>query len=70
MILVTKLNEKEIIINSNLIELIETTPDTTITMTTGRKIIVRETLDEIMERINAVEFASKPATIVSGSNIN
>ncbi|MCL2707485.1 MAG: flagellar FlbD family protein [Defluviitaleaceae bacterium] len=51
MIKVTKLNDREILINSSLIELIETTPDTTITMTTGRKIIVRESLEELIERI-------------------
>ena len=49
---VTKLNHKEIIISANHIELIESTPDTTITMTTGRKIIVLETLDEILEKFD------------------
>ena len=53
MITVTKINDKEIIINTDHIEMVETTPDTTITMTTGRKIIVLEPLDEIMERIKA-----------------
>ena len=51
MITVTKMNEREIIINHRLIEMIETTPDTTITMNTGKKIIVRDSLDEIMSRI-------------------
>jgi flagellar protein FlbD len=51
MISVTKLNDREIIINAGLIELIESTPDTTITMTTGRKIIVRETVDEVVSRV-------------------
>jgi flagellar protein FlbD len=53
MIAVTKLNEKEIIINNDLIESIESTPDTTITMTTGRKFLVRETVDEIVGRVVA-----------------
>ena len=51
MIAITKLNEQEMIINSDLIELIESTPDTTITMTTGRKIIIRETVDVILKKI-------------------
>ncbi|MDR1663308.1 MAG: flagellar FlbD family protein [Clostridiales bacterium] len=51
MISVTKLNDREIVINAGLIELIESTPDTTITMTTGRKIIVRETVDEVVSRV-------------------
>jgi flagellar protein FlbD len=55
MISITKLNEQEVVINSSLIELIESTPDTTITMTTGKKIIVRESLEDVMDRIAAYQ---------------
>ena len=48
---ITKLNDRDTIINCDLIELIESNPDTTITMTTGRKVIVRETVDEVLEKI-------------------
>jgi flagellar protein FlbD len=58
MISITKLNEQELVINSSLIELIESTPDTTITMTTGRKIIVRESLEDVMDRIAAYQKRS------------
>ena len=51
MIAITKLNEQVIIINCDLIELIESTPDTTITMTTGRKFIVKESLETVLEMI-------------------
>jgi len=51
MIAITKLNEQEMIINCDLIELIESTPDTTITMTTGRKVIARESVDTVLEKI-------------------
>ena len=51
MITITKLNDKELIINCDLIECIESTPDTTITMTTGRKLIAKESVDEIIDRI-------------------
>lgn len=44
---VTKLNDKKYGINSELIETIEETPDTVITMVTGRKYIVKESLEEI-----------------------
>ena len=44
---VTKLNDKKFGINSELIETIEETPDTVITMATGRKYIVKESLEEI-----------------------
>lgn len=42
MIDVTKLNGKEITLNCDLIETVEETPDTVITLTTGKKIIVKE----------------------------
>jgi len=50
MIYVTKINDKEIMINCDLIECVESNPDTTITMTTGRKIIVKESVEDIKQR--------------------
>jgi flagellar protein FlbD len=51
MIYVTRLNHKPLVINSDLIELIEMTPDTVISLTTGEKIMVLETSDELVERV-------------------
>ena len=53
MINVTKLNDRDIVVNCDLIELIESTPDTTLTMTTGKKIIVLDTVDEILNKVVA-----------------
>jgi flagellar protein FlbD len=39
--------------NSDLIEYIEITPDTVITLTTGQKIMVRESADEVVDRVVA-----------------
>ena len=47
MIEVTKLNGSKILINDDLIEMVEETPDTVISFTTGRKIIVKESRQEI-----------------------
>lgn len=44
---VTKLNGQKILINCSLIEIVEETPDTVVTLTTGRKIIVKESRQEI-----------------------
>lgn len=57
MISITRLNDKEIIINAELIESIEENPDTTITMTTGRKFIAKETSKEIVNKV--VEYKRK-----------
>lgn len=47
MIEVTKLNGVKILVNPDLFEVIEETPDTVITLTTGKKIIVKESRQEI-----------------------
>ncbi|MGI6119837.1 MAG: flagellar FlbD family protein [Desulfosporosinus sp.] len=54
MIKVTRLNDKIFFINSDLIEIIEETPDTVITLTGGNKFVVSEPVDVLIERI--VEF--------------
>ena len=46
MIEVTRLNGTKILINTDLIELVEETPDTVISFTTGRKLIVKESRQE------------------------
>jgi flagellar protein FlbD len=54
MIPLTRLNRAPVILNSDLIEHIEETPDTVITLTTGQIVRVRETAAQVVERI--VEF--------------
>jgi len=51
MIYVTRLNHTPVALNCDLIEHIETTPDTVISLTTGQKMMVLESTDEIIERI-------------------
>ena len=51
MIVLAKLNDVEIVVNSDYIEIMQETPDTTITLTTGRKIIVKEAVDDIIDKI-------------------
>ncbi|MEO7040335.1 MAG: flagellar FlbD family protein [Candidatus Elarobacter sp.] len=54
MIALRRLNNQPIMVNPDLIESLEATPDTVVTLTSGNKLIVRDTMDEIRERI--VEF--------------
>lgn len=51
MILVTRLNNKAFYINSELIETIETTPDTVVTLTGGNKYVVTESPALLIQRI-------------------
>ncbi|MCL2084223.1 MAG: flagellar FlbD family protein [Oscillospiraceae bacterium] len=51
MIKASRLNGKEFYINPDLIEFIEHTPDTVLTMTTGKKVVVEESSEELYSRI-------------------
>ncbi len=53
MIEVTKLNDARILINPDLIELVEETPDTVMTLTTGRKIIVKESRQDVKNLVKS-----------------
>lgn len=53
MIKVKRLNGKEFVVNSDLIQFIEETPDTVVTLTTGQKIVVVESVDQIIEKVVA-----------------
>jgi len=46
-----KSHDHEFVLNADLIETVEETPDTVITLTTGKKIIVEESSDEIIRRV-------------------
>jgi len=57
MIRVTRINGQPLVVNAEFIEFIEPTPDTVISLTTGKKMMVHETVDEVMERI--VEYRQR-----------
>jgi flagellar protein FlbD len=63
MIRLTRLNRAVLVLNSDLIEHIDVTPDTVITLTSGQILRVRETSDEVVNRI--VEFRRR----VSGPEV-
>jgi flagellar protein FlbD len=68
MIRVTRINNHSILLNSDLIEQIETVPDTTIALTTGQRLFVRESADEILSRI--VEFRRRISAGIPEGNTN
>ncbi len=51
MIKITRLNDTVLVINAELIEFLEATPDSIITLTTGRKVVAKESVDEIIEKV-------------------
>jgi len=57
MIILTRLNDKAVVVNAELIKLVEATPDTLITLTSGDHFMVKERVEEVVER--AVEYARR-----------
>jgi flagellar protein FlbD len=51
MIEVTRLNGNPMVLNSDLIKIAEQSPDTMLTLIHGEKLIVRESCDEIVEKV-------------------
>lgn len=51
MVKLTRLNNTILIVNAELIEFIEATPDTIVTLTTGRKVVVRETVEDVIDKV-------------------
>lgn len=54
MIHLTRINHVPLVLNSDLIEHIETTPDTIISLTGGQTFVVLESPDEVIRRV--IEF--------------
>ncbi len=53
MIELTKLNGQKILVNQDLFEMVEETPDTVITLTSGKKIIAKESRQEIQNLVKS-----------------
>lgn len=57
MIKLTRLNGKEFVVNDEHIEFIESTPDTVVTLLSNNKVVVRETIDEVIDKV--VEYTRR-----------
>ena len=57
MINLTRLNNRQIVINAGLIKYIEKTPDTLITLITNDKIMVKEEISEVCKKV--IEYYKK-----------
>ena len=51
MIKLTRINESELVINAEMIVFVEAIPDTMITLSSGKKIMVSEPVDMVVQRI-------------------
>ncbi len=55
MIKVTRLNGKEFVVNADLIQYVEETPDTILTLVNHEKVVVKEKADEVVRRVIAYQ---------------
>ncbi|NLF31947.1 MAG: flagellar FlbD family protein [Planctomycetes bacterium] len=65
MITVTRLNNRPVVVNAELIKFVESTPDTMITMTTGDRIMVRESLEQVVDL--AIRYARRVRCFAAGA---
>lgn len=57
MIRVRRLNGRELILNADLIKSMEATPDTVLTLLSGEKLMVLDSVDEVVEKV--VQFKKR-----------
>jgi flagellar protein FlbD len=67
MIRLTRINRAPLVLNSDLIEHVEATPDTVIALTNGQKLVVLESADEVVQKV--IEFrrliANRPELVAA-----
>ena len=68
MIRLTRINHAPLVLNSDLIEHIETTPDTVISLTNGQKFVVTESADEVIEKVIAFRREIARPQTLHGTN--
>ena len=57
MIKLHKLNGAEIVVNAELIESVESTPDTVLNLATGNRFLVKDTVQEVVDK--TIEYKKK-----------
>jgi flagellar protein FlbD len=66
MIILTRLDGHTIALNEDLLVFAEKTPDTVLTMTSGHRLMVKETLDEVVKRVTAFKRDTLPIEAPAG----
>lgn len=67
MIKLTQLNGRPIVLNVDLIEFVESTPDTLVSLTTGKKLLVQESDEEIIRRATAYRRSCQSPVVSAGA---
>ncbi len=67
MIWLTRLNNRALMVNSDLIKFVENSPDTVITLITGEKLIVKEPIEIVLERV--VQFRRSIQLVINDQGL-
>ena len=51
MVKITRLNGTILVVTADMIEFLEATPDTIVTLNTGRKVVAKESIDELIDKV-------------------
>ena len=65
MIKLHRLNDTAFVLNANLIQYVEETPDTVITLTSQRKLMIKESMDEVITKVIDFSRQSNLAPLLS-----
>ena len=69
MIRLQRLNKEQFVLNADLIETLEATPDTVVTLTTGKKLMVKNAVDDIVGQvIDYRRRCNQSITVISGES--
>jgi flagellar protein FlbD len=74
MIIVTRLHGPSLAVNCDLIERVEATPETVLTLVDGSRYVVRESVSEVVDKVRAfrasvVMLAGRPDTPAAGQHL-
>ena len=69
MIALTHLDGHQIVLNADLVERLEAIPDTVITLTSGKRVLVRESIDVIVDKVTTYKDRSQTLGSVLGSEL-
>ncbi len=70
MIQLTRLNDQPLVVNSDLIKLVENAHDTVLTLINGEKIVVRESVEQVVERVIEFRRAVLKDVPATGANLS
>ena len=66
----TRLNDQPLVVNSDLIKLVENAHDTVLTLINGEKIVVRESVEQVVERVIEFRRAVLKDVPATGANLS